>query len=322
MHVCVLCAHVNASVCVGIPAHKHVACGGVLESECAHMSGNCAGVNAQQEQQANGTLLQSSSTVSSQHQQQPRTPPSASRSASRLGSQQQDQQHRQQDQNQQHHRLSATPPPPPPKQQGGLSASASTPPSSQQQQQQYQFHQLVDVEQHPGIKALLAYVQADRLGPKEAAAVWSDGQAVPVLLQVCLFVCGSGRGIADVAIQSSIAQAQHTLQYTLTLTHHTHVSLPSHASTPTQALSPPQAESRLQAWLHCGQLPWLLQAAGGLLAHAATAAEGGGGQMQQTQQQSNRGSEAAAAELQVRLDGWIVCGVFACMQLVCVFACA
>jgi hypothetical protein len=39
----------------------------------------------------------------------------------------------------------------------------------------------------------------------------------------------------------------------------------------TQVLLPPQADgtsSRLQGWLTCGQLPWLLQAAGALLAHA------------------------------------------------------
>lgn len=42
-------------------------------------------------------------------------------------------------------------------------------------------------------------------------------------------------------------------------------------SLPLQALCPPQADgssSRLQAWLQCSQLPWLLQAAGALLAYA------------------------------------------------------
>jgi len=43
---------------------------------------------------------------------------------------------------------------------------------------------LLDLEQHPGIKALLALVQADKFGSKEAAAVWADGQTVPTLLQV------------------------------------------------------------------------------------------------------------------------------------------
>lgn len=53
-----------------------------------------------------------------------------------------------------------------------------------------------------------------------------------------------------------------------------------------QVLCPPQADgtssSRLQAWLDCSQLPWLLQAAGALLAHAegrseATELQVGGG---------------------------------------------
>jgi hypothetical protein len=43
---------------------------------------------------------------------------------------------------------------------------------------------LVDVEQHPGLKALLALVQGGKLGSKEASAVLSDGQTVPTIVQV------------------------------------------------------------------------------------------------------------------------------------------
>jgi hypothetical protein len=45
-----------------------------------------------------------------------------------------------------------------------------------------------------------------------------------------------------------------------------------------QALSPPQADgtsSRLQAWLQCPQLPWVLQAAGALLGHGEGRSEAG-----------------------------------------------
>lgn len=105
-----------------------------------------AGINGQQEQQANGTLLQSSNQQ--QQQQHPRTPPSA-RSGSRLGLAQ-DQQQRQ-----------ATP-----------------------QQQPASHTMLLDVEQHPGVKTLLALVQADRFCSKEAAAVWSDGQTAATILEV------------------------------------------------------------------------------------------------------------------------------------------
>jgi hypothetical protein len=110
-----------------------------------------AGINGQQEQQANGTLLQSSNQQQQQQQQHPYTLPSA-RSGSRLGLPQDQQQQRQ-----------ATP---------------------QQQQPASSPTMLLDVEQHPGVKALLSLVQADRPGGKEAAAVWSDGQTAATILEV------------------------------------------------------------------------------------------------------------------------------------------
>jgi hypothetical protein len=110
-------------------------------------------MNGQQEQQANGTLLQSSSQ---QQQQQPHTPPSA-KSSSRLGLPQDQQQQQRQ----------------------------GTPPGQQQQQQQSSSQvMLLDLEQHPGLKNLLALVQADKFGSKEAAAVWADGQTAPTVLEV------------------------------------------------------------------------------------------------------------------------------------------
>ena len=115
------------------------------------------GINQQQEQQANGTLLQSNSSSSSQQQQQMHTPPSSARTSSRLGPLQ-DQQQQQQRQ--------------------------GTPTAQQQRQQQQQQLMLVDVEQHPGLKALLALVQGGKLGSKEASAVLSDGQTVPTIVQV------------------------------------------------------------------------------------------------------------------------------------------
>jgi hypothetical protein len=108
-----------------------------------------AGINGQQEQQANGTLLQSSNQQQ-QQQQHPRTPPSA-RSGSRLGLPQDQQQQRQ--------------------------ATPQQPPASSHMM-------LLDVEQHPGVKTLLSLVQADRFGSKEAAAVWSDGQTATTILEV------------------------------------------------------------------------------------------------------------------------------------------
>lgn len=231
-----------------------------------------AGMNGQQEQQANGTLLQSST-----QQQHPHTPPSA-KSSSRLGLPQ-DQQQRQ-----------------------------GTPPGQQQQQSSSQV-MLLDLEQHPGLKNLLALLQADKFGGKEAAAVLADGQTAATVLEV-------GDTGFDAQLQRHAAPCRGSLrvhhrgfdprkdcfsmvwrdivmfdQATLPLAQLTGLQLVATARRPVlstrplsltlpfavavsllQVLCPPQADgtssSSLQAWLGCSQLPWLLQAAGALLAHA------------------------------------------------------
>lgn len=164
------------------PVHCHVLeiwhwCATSNQSSCgvtgcyaSHLSCVSVGVTGQQEQQANGCLVQSSS---SQGAQQPHTPPSSAKSSSRFGPQQ--------DQQQQQSRQAT----PPQHRQQQQQQQQGTPPLLHQQQQQISSQtMLLDLEQHPGIKALLALVQAEKFGSKEAAAVWADGQTVPTLLQV------------------------------------------------------------------------------------------------------------------------------------------
>lgn len=229
-----------------------------------------AGINGQQEQQANGCLLQSHAPGTSQ----PHTPPSNIKSSSRLGSQQDQQQQRQ-----------ATPP---------LLHS--------QQQQQHASSQamLLDLAQHPGVDSLLSLVQSDKFGSREAAAVWADGQTVPTVMQVrtvCYtyaprFPFAPFIGRADcqgIAISYTDARTQSPCSWRphlMCLFQHNNTNfsqprrhnpslcrpnLPIFNPQHPQALCPPQADgtsSRLQAWLQCSQLAWLLQAAGALLAYA------------------------------------------------------
>jgi hypothetical protein len=140
-------------LCSGVVVSQQTVCsccggrwqGGVLKHWHLPCVASFAGIGGQQEQQANGTLLQSSGAGSTQQQQQQQ----AGRSSSRLS--------------QPHDRQGSTPP-----KQHNSSAPAT----------------LLDVEQQPGVKSLLALVQAEKLGSKEAAAAWADVQVVPTLLQV------------------------------------------------------------------------------------------------------------------------------------------